>query len=474
MKNSEIHSSETMSAKEIEALIALGKGPQVDYDAALTWVDLFIARAKDDPGKVAVADRDTHLTYAELDRRSDILAHVLIERGVQADDFVAVMLERTVRFPLAVLAIHKAGAAYVPIDLEYPAERVEYMLSDSAAKLVIDDKFISGVDFAIGDARPVNRATPDTLAYMIYTSGSTGLPKGAMVQHSSLRTLACTVSHQAALSSSDRLCAHPSFSFSAHIMDFYSSLSVGAEWHIVPEDIRKDLPALRDFIASHKITGGTFSTALGSLLLEEKNLATLRYVLLGGEKLKGVSHPEVTIINGYGCTECTCCTTYYTIEPGQKPADIPIGRPVPNAYSFIVDKQNHLVPQGDTGELCIVGPIVGKGYWNRDELTAESFIDCPFVEGRMYKTGDLARWNENGQLEFVGRMDTQVSLRGFRIELGEVESKAIAVGGIRQAVAEVKTVSGTDNLVLYYVPDGEPGISGDDLRKALEASSLAE
>ena len=458
---------------EEQSLVALGRGEHLDYDTTQTWVDLFMAQAAKTPDALAVADRDTSLTYAELDRKSNALAHILIEKGVQPGDFVAVMLDRTVRFPLAVLAIHKAGAAYVPIDLEYPQERIEYMLEDSEARLVIDGAFMDSVSVEASFAEPINLATTEGLAYMIYTSGTTGKPKGAMVGHDNLRGMVVALVEAESITSDDRIVGHPSFSFDSHVMDMYPVLTVGGSFHIVPEDMRRDISDVVGFIESHRTTGGLFTPQFGQLLLTE-DMSSMRYIAMGGEKLVGAYHKSLTIANCYGPTECTCCTMGFFIEPGKRIDNIPIGRPWAGVYAFVVDGHGHLVPRGVAGELCHAGVQICRGYWKRPEMTAEKFVDCPWTDGKMYHTGDLVRWNEDGQLEYLGRIDNQVKLRGFRIELGEIESKAAVIPGVKQVVAVVKHLNGADHLVLYYVPDSDNGITDEGVREALEASSLAE
>jgi thioester reductase-like protein len=249
----------------------------------------------------------------------------------------------------------------------------------------------------------------------------------------------------------------------------------------MPTAIRKDLHAIRQFLTDHQITGGGYSTAMTCLLLNTFDDLPIRFTTGGGEKMDGVFSDHIEIINVYGPTECTDDTSYYSIPPGQRIENIPIGQSVANNWNFIVDTAGNLVPQGVAGELCFAGVQVGRGYWRLPERTAKSFVDCPFVKEdrwgrpvRMYHTGDLCRWNEEGQIEYMGRIDTQVKLRGFRIELGEIESKALNIEGVRQAAAEVRKVMGNEHLVLYYTADEGSSIDDEAIRTALAASSLAE
>ena len=493
-----------VSDEEAERIIKIGTGKEIDVDLSKTFANLFTEQAKRTPDAPAVVDRDSQLTYAEMDRYSNALAHQLIDFGVQPNDFVCVMLDRFKEFPLAVLAIHKAGAAYTPLDFEYPNERLSYMLENSESKVLItthavleakqaeggfstaaaktffiDDFMDSVVGASPADA--IDLSSPDGLAYMIYTSGSTGKPKGAMLHQAGLRNFIAVVIDMEKLTAADRISGHRSFSFDAHIEDMYPVLTLGGSFHIMPTEIRKDLAAIRQFLIDHQCTGGGYSTAMTCLLLNAFDDLPIRFTTGGGEKMDGVFSDHIEIINVYGPTECTDDTSYYSIAPGLRVENIPIGQSVANNWNFIVDTVGNLVPQGVAGELCFAGVQVGRGYWRLPERTAKSFVDCPFVKEdrwgrpvRMYHTGDLCRWTEDGQIEYLGRIDTQVKLRGFRIELGEIESKALNIEGIRQAAAEVRKVMGNEHLVLYYtVVDGSP-VNDESIRSALAASSLAD
>jgi amino acid adenylation domain-containing protein len=494
-----------VSDEEAERIIKIGTGKHIDVDFSKTFANLFTEQAKRTPDVPAVVDRDSQLTYAEMDHYSNALARQLIDFGVQPNDFVCVMLDRFKEFPLSVLAIHKAGAAYTPLDFEYPNERLSYMLENSESKVLITTHAVLEAKQAEGDfstaaaktffiddfmttvvddsvvATPIDLSTPDGLAYMIYTSGSTGKPKGAMLHQAGLRNFIAVVIDMEKLTAKDRISGHRSFSFDAHIEDMYPVLTLGGSFHIMPTEIRKDLALIRQFLFDHQITGGGYSTAMTCLLLNAFDDLPIRFTTGGGEKMSGVYSDHIEIINVYGPTECTDDTSYFAIEPGQRIENIPIGESVANNWNFIVDSAGNLVPQGVAGELCFAGIQVGRGYWRLPERTAKSFVDCPFVREdawgrpvRMYHTGDLCRWTEDGQIEYLGRIDTQVKLRGFRIELGEIENKALNIEGIRQAAAEVRKVMGNEHLVLYYTVVDGSAIDDDQIHQALAASSLAD
>ena len=496
-----------VSDEEAERIIKIGTGKEIDVDLSKTFANLFTEQAQKTPDAPAVVDRDSLLTYGEMDRYSNALAHQLIDFGVEPNDFVCVMLDRFKEFPLSVLAIHKAGAAYTPLDYEYPNERLSYMLENSESKVLItthdvlaakqaegnfstaaaktffiDDFMESVTGSVVADTfAPIDLSSPDGLAYMIYTSGSTGKPKGAMLHQAGLRNFIAVVIDMEKLTANDRISGHRSFSFDAHIEDMYPVLTLGGSFHIMPTEIRKDLAAIRQFLIDHQCTGGGYSTAMTCLLLNTFDDLPIRFTTGGGEKMDGVYSDHIEIINVYGPTECTDDTSYYSIAPGRRVENIPIGQSVANNWNFIVDTAGNLVPQGVAGELCFAGVQVGRGYWRLPERTAQSFVDCPFVKEdrwgrpvRMYHTGDLCRWNEDGQIEYMGRIDTQVKLRGFRIELGEIESKALNISGISQAAAEVRKVMGNEHLVLYYTLENGCALTDEDIHKALAGTSLAE
>ena len=504
-----------VSDEEAERIINIGTGKEIDVDLSKTFANLFTEQAKRTPDAPAVVDRDSQLTYGEMDRYSNALSRQLIDFGVQPNDFVCVMLDRFKEFPLAVLAIHKAGAAYTPLDFEYPNERLSYMLENSESKVLITshdvleakkaegdfntaaaktffiDDFMEGVRSQESGDRSqesgdrsqeaIDLSEPDGLAYMIYTSGSTGKPKGAMLHQAGLRNFISVVIDMEKLTAADCISGHRSFSFDAHIEDMYPVLTLGGSFHIMPTEIRKDLAAIRQFLIDHQCTGGGYSTAMTCLLLNTFDDLPIRFTTGGGEKMDGVFSDHIEIINVYGPTECTDDTSYYSIAPGRRVENIPIGQSVANNWNFIVDTAGNLVPQGVAGELCFAGVQVGRGYWRLPERTSKSFVDCPFVKQdrwgrpvRMYHTGDLCRWNEDGQIEYMGRIDTQVKLRGFRIELGEIESKVLNIEGIRQAAAEVRKVLGNEHLVLYYTLEAGSALTDEDIRKTLAASSLAD
>ena len=455
-------------------ILSQSQGRVLDYDKNATFIDLFRQQAQIHADNIALVDAVSSLSYEQVDVYSDRLARELVRLGVTKNTFVGIMLPRRKEFMISVIATMKAGGAYVPLDNEYPQERIEYMLQDSGAAVLITSKdiyeqkglqvdnvvLIDEFDFGAEQNQDIRLIAPkrEHLAYMIYTSGSTGKPKGVMIRHKSLAALLAWRSRELQLTENDKLCCHSSFSFDASVDDLFTPLIVGGQSHIISEELRQNMYELNQYFHKHNITGGTFSTQFGMELINQFDLP-LRFVLMGGEKLKAVKKTNVTMINGYGPTEFTVCSSYHVVDQNNETDNIPIGKPVANSWAYVVDKNINLLPIGVAGELCMAGEQVALGYWNREDLTAEKFIDNPFTSctenAKMYRTGDLVRWNADGELEYAGRIDNQIKLRGFRIELGEIESAIARYPGITASVADIKTIGVVQHLCGYFTADSD-------------------
>ncbi len=439
-----------LSQPDADAVIALSRGEDLAYDRGETWVDMFKRWAAQAPERTAVVDSRGYYTYGELDRASDAVAAWLLARGVGDDDFVAVKMGRVRAFVAAVLGVNKAGAAYVPVDPDYPEDRIAYMLEDSGAKVTLTEEELARAVAEFANAAPVNRATPERLAYMIYTSGSTGRPKGVMQSHRALRAFVAWGIALFGITPDSVHAEHASFSFDASLDDLIQPMTAGAQVHIISEELRQDLQGMAAYLRDHRVTCMSLSTQIGMALINQYPDVGLKTLMMGGEKMLPCARTSTQLINGYGPTEFTVSSSFHIVDQ-ERDVNIPIGRPVPNTWSFICDGSGNLLPRGMAGELCLAGPQIAEGYWRRPELTAERFCDCRFMAGtKMYRTGDLARYDENGELCFLGRLDNQVKLRGFRIELGEVENCAALFEGVDQAAAEVRR----DMLCLYYAASG--------------------
>ena len=461
-----------LTDNEQQAILALGTGDRLDYDRSETIVDLFHRQAMLRHDNIAVVDEVSDITYAELDRRSDVLATALRKVGVSTDTFVAIMLPRRKEFLIAVFAVFKAGGAYVPLDSDYPEERLAYILNDSESRVLITTStllkdcqteqyfprekqlLIDKFDFNEPSDHPVNFAKPSGLAYMIYTSGTTGKPKGVMIEHQSLRANLEWHKDLLRITPEDHCAQHPSFSFDGSLDDLMPPLVKGAQLHILSSELRLDMQEMNDYFNKHRIVGLAMSCLLGTEMLKYFQLP-LRYLMLGGSKMANVPIGNTSVINCYGPTEFTVCSSYYILEQDENHDNIPIGRPVPNSISVVVDTEGRLVPQGSVGELCLIGCQMSRGYWKQEGLTKERFVDCSFLDGqKMYRTGDLVRWNEEGLLEYIGRIDNQIKLYGYRIELEEIETKISHCLGVVSAAVFVHKQGDNEFIVAYYTSEG--------------------
>ncbi|WP_455568972.1 amino acid adenylation domain-containing protein [Streptomyces lincolnensis] len=429
-----------------------------------TFPRLFEARAEQTPDAVAVSDAETSLTYRQLDARAGWLAHTLTRYGAGPGRVVAVSLPRSVDLAVAVLAVLKAGAAYLPLDPEHPAERTNYLLSDADPVCVISrDRFPGGVpvvhpdQVSTGPDLPLAVARPADPAYLIYTSGTTGRPKGVVVEHRNLTTyVARCVEVYPSLRGTSLL--HATLSFDATVTTLHGALAAGGQVHIA---------AFHEAGTAPLPEGYTFLKATPSHLpllpVLPHDLSPTEEFMLGGEALVGEAlrawrrdRPHVRLINHYGPTELTVGCTDHRIEPGEElpTGPVPIGRPMWNTRAYVLDARLNPVPVGVEGELYVAGDHVARGYWRRPGLTGERFVADPFGPPgeRMYRTGDLAVRRADGTLELRGRADGQLKIRGLRIEPGEVEGVLTAHPSVAQAAVVVREDgAGVRRLVGYVV-----------------------
>ncbi len=462
---------------------------------------LFEEQVRRTPGHDAVVFADETVGYRELNERANRLAHHLISRGVGPEDFVALVVPRSVEMVVALLATVKAGAAYLPVDPAYPAERIAHMVHDGRPVLALTTAAVAGTvpgevptlvldDPATADAlaaRPVHdpadaerRAplSPAHPAYVIYTSGSTGLPKGVVVTHTGIAAVAGVHIERLGLDETSRFLLLVSLSFDVSMADIVMTLICGAAL-VVPEPGQPVFgDGLGELISTRAITH-TDLVAPMLASLPEGALPTLRGCVVGGEALSAELverwAPGRRVMQVYGPTEATVVTTMSSpLTPdGTAP---PIGRPVWNARVYVLDGALRPVPPGVAGELYIAGDGLARGYWGRAVLTAERFVACPYGPPgtRMYRTGDLARWRDDGQLEFLGRVDHQVKIRGFRVELGEIDAALAKHPAVDSAVTVARTADdGSRFLVGYAVPGDGATLAAAEVRSFL-AGALPE
>ncbi len=458
----------------------------------VTLPDLFIAQVARTPDAVAVVDESASLSYAELDERSNRLARVLVARGVGPEQFVGLALPRSVEMIVALLAVSKTGAAYLPIDLNHPPARISFICADAqpvvllctqrsvevlpgnVARLAIDDLEVlgeitgySGAEVTDADRRAP--LSPNHPAYAIYTSGSTGVPKGVVVAHRSVVDLVGWAAAEFGVSGLSRVLASTSLNFDVSVFEIFCPLCVGGSIELVRDVLALGEPGSGERVAS--LISGVPSALSQSLSLG--GVVRADTVVLAGEALSVTAAQQIQaatscrrIANIYGPTEATVyVTAWYHEQDTPIDQSPPIGRPISNTQVYVLDTRLRPVPTGVVGELYLAGAGLARGYLHRPGLTAARFVANPFgAPGeRMYRSGDLARWTAGGELEYLGRVDEQVKIRGFRIELGEIESTLRAHPAVAQAVVVAnEDLPGTKRLVGYLVPATE-GVSGSDL-----------
>lgn len=442
-----------------------------DWEVETTLHECISEAARRYPGHAAVVHRGESLTYAELEKRANSMARTLQAHGAQPGKVIGLLADRSIDIIVAQLAILKSGSGVMPIDAGYPDTRIQFMLEDIAAPVILtQNRFIEERDFGSAvvinmddpgvcdekDSPIANRNNPDDLCVVIYTSGSTGKPKGVMLEHRAIaNTIHATIADHG-ITPDDNVAKHASFSFDASLMEVFSALMSGATLHIIPEEIRLSLSQLNEYYEANNITWSFLTTQLGEQFMDFMDNKSLRTLAIGGEKMRIFTPRDYRIINLYGPTECSIYATQQTITGLEE--NIPIGKPLPNFRIYILDDQNHPQPPGYGGELCIAGPGVARGYHNRPDKNEECFVADPFQPGEtMYRTGDLACWTPEGVILHLGRMDRQVKLRGFRIELGEIENAMLSIDGVTEAaVADFKDSAGHVYLCGYVCGDATP------------------
>lgn len=425
---------------------------EVEYERT-DLVTLFRRRAKQAPSAAAVIYNDLSLTYGEVDSVSDRIAAYAQRLGIGRGDVISIMIPRGEYMALATLGALKSGAAYQPLDPGYPSERLSFMINDAKAKLLIADEALlhllpdySGPVLKLSDISTLPEAapapsglTPDDLLILLYTSGTTGVPKGVMLTHGNLVNFCAWYRRHYALDNTGVVAAYASYGFDACMMDLYTPLTTGAAVCIVPEEIRIDLPVLRDYYEKHGVTHVFMTTQMGRMFADEMPDAPIRHLSVGGEKLVPIAPPEgYTLTNIYGPTECTVCATTQAVD--RLYYRVPIGSALDNYKLFIADASGNELPIGAMGELYISGHGVGLGYLNLPERTEKSFVKNPFCNKpgfeRAFRTGDIVRRLADGRIDFIGRNDGQVKIRGFRIELAEVEGVIREYPGIKDVTVQ--------------------------------------
>ena len=455
-------------------IAVLASFPHWEFPPSAENVPQILKRAADRyPDNIAVVYEGDALTYAQFDKKTDAIAAALAEKGIGRGAVVSTLLPRCKWMPVVAAAILKTGAAYQPLDPSYPPERLNFMVRDSGAALVIADRelrdliaeyegpflYLDELD-ALPDAAPLNREIrPEDPFILLYTSGTTGTPKGVILHHGNLVNFIDWYVPKFRLTPESRSAAYASFGFDANMMDTYPTLAAGAQMHILSDDVRFDLRAINRYFNENGITHGFMTTQVGRQFALMTDCRTLKIMSMGGESLVPFDPPaDMEIYNLYGPTECTVLSTSYRMTSDSK--RLPIGMPVNNTRLYVADSFQRLLPIGAMGELLIAGAQVGTGYLNRPEKTAEAFIANPFTSdpayARLYRTGDIVRWGNDGNIEFVGRRDGQVKIRGFRIEMTEVERVLREFPGITDATVVAREAPAGGKMICAYVVSPDP------------------
>lgn len=441
-----------ISEEDVLFLDLLNNNEQ-EYNKNETMLDIFRRKAEEIPDKTLVVSGDVRCTYGEADKITDRLAAYIHSLEIGRKQTVSVLIPRCEYMVLASLGIMKSGAMYQPLDPSYPPERLSFMRKDADSKLLIADRELIGIlaDFegpvlytdeipSLPDASlDFDAPKPDDGCVLLYTSGTTGTPKGCMITHGNIVALAVSYSKTAGLDADSRATAYASYGFDAHMADIYPTIFNGGEIHIIHDDIRLDLGAMKNYCEANGITNVVMTTQIcRQFATDFEDIKGLKCMLTGGEKLVSFTPKGgYRFINAYGPTECTVMGTAFHVDKLYD--DIPIGKAIPNFKLYVVDAVGRRLPVGAPGELVMCGPQVAKGYLNREEQTNKVFIPNTFEnnpgEGfeRCYKTGDIVRFMDDGNIAFIGRQDMQVKIRGFRIELGEVERVIRQYPGITDA-----------------------------------------
>jgi amino acid adenylation domain-containing protein len=508
-KDIRIWKIELVSEKERRQLLYDFNDTTAWYPKDQTIQQLFENQLEQTPDHTALVGQMTSITYGELNEKANQLARELRKQGITPNTPVGIMMERSLEMLPAILAVLKAGGAYLPIDPQYPGKRVNYMLKDSGAKILLTSDAINRVptpqhlSFRPSTLPPFYPSNPSNLAYIIYTSGSTGKPKGVMVEHISVINVLLALQKQYPLIESDACLLKTSITFDVSVAELFGWFFNGGRLVILGKGQEKDPEIILNSIAHSSITHINFVPSMFNTFLNILNpgnihkLSSLKYIFLAGEALlpdlikrfrRLNLNSDVLLENIYGPTENTIYTSSYSLSEWEEKGTIPIGKPLPNVRLYILNRYDHLQPLGIPGELCIGGAGLARGYLNRPELTAERFclrrpggalfektappgppcknfllkVPGKVIQGIhrsyrsymsyiLYQTGDLARWLPDGNVEFLGRIDHQVKVRGFRIELGEIENQILRYKGIKETVVVTQEDERADKYLVAYI-----------------------
>lgn len=472
--NITIDEIEYLEENEKELLLKTFNENEIYFPKEGTIVDLLEVQADKTPDNCALIFNDVHLTYQELNQQSNQLAHYLRENyNIKPNDLVGVRLKRDEYLIISILGVLKSGAAYVPIDINYPDERIAYIIEDSECKVVIDEKklgkfLVTKQDYSKENLQKISKA--EDLAYVIYTSGTTGKPKGVLITNKNVTALLYWAKKEFNTESFDLVYAATSHCFDLSAYEMFFTLSVGKTIKLLSNALEISKELKKD----KRVLINTVPSSIRSLIEEDfSSLKNACIINLAGEPFpvdiaRELLNTSAEVRNLYGPSEDTTYSTYYKLEKGRSYKSIPIGKPISNTQAYILDENLQLTPLGIVGKLYLAGEGIALGYLNREELTATKFIKNPFIEDSiMYDTGDMVKWFPDGNIEFLGRKDHQIKLRGYRIELEEIENSLLQISDtVKQVVVVVKHFKGADVLAAYYI--GGEGVSKNNFKDYLQ------
>ena len=465
---------EIVTPEEKHKILYEFNNTKVDYPKDKTIVDLFEEQVEKTPDNIAVVFEDQKLTYRELNEKANQLANYLLDNKVSNRDVVALLLDKSLEVIISILATLKVGATYLPLDVDYPQHRLDYILDNSNAKIILTTHNEKKIDSALpityvdcdssiytnsSSFKTNTNIRPSDLAYITYTSGSTGNPKGVMIQHKNVVRLVQNTNF-ITFSPNDRILQTGSIVFDASTFEIFGALLNGLRVYIMKKENLLNPDLFADYIINNKITTLFLTTALFNKFCEAnpKMFNNLKYLLTGGEavsnkhmKIAKIANPNLELVHVYGPTENTTFSTYYPVTNDL--SNFPIGKPISNSTGYVVNQYGNLCPIGVPGELWVGGDGVAKGYLNNKDLTNDKFIPNPFDDGIIYKTGDLVKWLPDGNIEFIGRIDNQVKVRGFRIELSEIDNNILTYPNIKQAISIIHDINNSKFICSYIVAE---------------------
>lgn len=463
-----------ISREEIKELISDYQGKKLLINEYDTVIDIFENRVKESSNSIAIKEDNCQMSYLELNSICNQFANYLKYRyDIKPSDFIAVSLERSQKTVIAILGILKTGAAYVPIDTNYPVDRIEYILSDTSCKLLVDDllfeSFVNEKN-RYSEKNLKNKISNNDAVYIMYTSGSTGSPKGIIMKHGSMTNLISSQCNKIYSNKIHKVLHSTSIGFDVSFQEIIYSLSIGACLFPINDNIKKDPMMLIDFIYENNIDCSFLPTSYFKVLIENENFIKLlgnglnnifvagEQLIINDEVINRIENTQFVLHNHYGPAETHVVTTCILDKKNHPLKYIPpIGTPIENTQIYILDKNRNIVPKWVRGDIYIAGACLSKGYLNKLEQTKERFISNPFTEGKlMYYTGDIGRWMPNGQIEYLGRDDKQIKIRGYRVELGEVEKVILNYSKkIKQVVVETEDLNNSKRLIAFIASEND-------------------